>query len=108
MKLVDAGFVMRSVDTPKKLERARQLPQRRIVAHKKNGMPYYLYADTDYCKCVLVGSQSALQAYRDMSLPPVPLPGDTDPRGTPRMDLVIPGMDGVLGDMEPDDIFDLG
>jgi hypothetical protein len=107
-KLVDAGFVMRSVDTPKKLERARLLPQRTIVSRTKNGVRHYLYADTDYCKCVLIGNQSALQAYRDMSLPPVPMTDDTPPRGIPRMDLVVPGMDGLLGDTEPDDIFDLG
>lgn len=108
MKLVDAGFVMRSVDTPQKMERARLLPQRTIVAHTKNGVRYYLYADPEYCKCVLVGDQRALQAYRDMALPPPPLPGDTAPRGVSPIDLVTPGMDGLLGEMGPGDILDYG
>src|ERR1043165_6060176 len=69
MKLVDAGFVMRSVDTPQKMERARLLPRRTIVSRTKNGVRYYLYADVEYCKCFLVGDQRALQAYRDMALP---------------------------------------
>jgi hypothetical protein len=72
-KLFDAGFKMRSVDTPKKMERARLLPQRRIVSRTTDGKLHYLYADVDYCKCVLIGSPQALQAYRDMSLPPVPM-----------------------------------
>ena len=56
-KLVDAGFTMRSVDTPKQMEQARRLPQRTIVERTKDGKHHYLYADTEYCKCVLAGTR---------------------------------------------------
>ena len=73
-KLIDAGFTMRSVDTPKQMEQARRLPQRTIVERTKDGKHHYLYADTEYCKCVLGGNAQALQAYRDMALPPPAVP----------------------------------
>ena len=97
MKLVQAGFIMRSVDTPAKMERARHLPHRRIASWTKDGQPYYLYADVDYCKCVLVGNQQALQAYRDMALPPVPWPGATAPRGVNPENLVMFDANGLYG-----------
>lgn len=106
-RLVDAGFKLRSVDTPKQMARAERLPQRQIVSRSKNGQRYYLYADTRLCKCVLVGDQAALQAYRDMALPPVPLPGDTVPRGVDPTSLVQRDMDADLLDFEPDDILDV-
>ncbi len=97
MKLVQAGFTMRSVDTPEMMERARRLPQRRIASRMKDGQSYYLYADVDYCKCILVGNQQALQAYRDMALPPVALPGDTAPRGVNPENLVMFDANGLYG-----------
>ena len=97
MKLVQAGFVMRSVDTPALMERARHLPHRRIASRMKDGQPIYIYADIQYCKCVLIGNQQALQAYRDMSLPPVPLPGDTAPRGVNPENLVMFDANGLYG-----------
>ena len=103
-RLVDAGFVMRSVDTPKQMEQARRLPQRTIVERTKDGKHHYLYADTEYCRCVLAGNAQALQAYRDMALPPVPLPGDTAPRGVNPENLVVRDMDSDFMDFEPDHI----
>ena len=103
-RLVDAGFVMRSVDTPKQMEQARRLPQRTIVSRMKDGQRHYLYADTEYCRCVLAGNAQALQAYRDMALAPVPLPGDTAPRGVNPENLVVRDMDSDFMDLEPDHI----
>ncbi len=103
-KLIDAGFVMRSVDTPKQMEQARRLPQRKIVSRTRDGQRHYLYADTEYCRCVLAGNAQALQAYRDMALPPVPLPGDTAPRGVNPENLVDLSMDSDFMDFEPDHI----
>jgi len=104
-KLVDAGFVMRSVDTPKQIEQARRLPQRTIVSRGKGAQLHYIYADTDYCKCVLAGNAQALQAYRDMALPPPAFPADaTAPRGINPESLVIRDMDADFTDLEPDDI----
>jgi hypothetical protein len=106
-KLVDAGFTMRSVDTPKKMERARLLPHRRIVSRTKDGKLYYLYADVDYCKCVLVGNAQALQAYRDMALPPVPMSLDNPSTGISPESLLNLDIDPNLHDVDPDgDILD--
>ena len=103
-RLVDAGFVMRSVDTPKQMEQARRLPQRTIVSRMSDGQRHYLYADTEYCRCVLAGNAQALQAYRDIALPSVPLPGDTAPRGINPENLVVRDMDSDFMDLEPDHI----
>ena len=97
MKLVQAGFKMRSVDTPALMERARHLPHRRIASRMKDGQPIYIYADVEYCKCILIGDQQALQAYRDMALPPVPFPGDTAPRGVNPENLVMFDANGLYG-----------
>ena len=108
-KLIDAGFTMRSVDTPKQMEQARRLPQRTIVERTKDGKHHYLYADTEYCKCVLGGNAQALQAYRDMALPPPAFPADaTAPRGINPMNLVTLGMDSDFMDLEPDHILNFG
>src|ERR1700752_1994168 len=75
-KLVDAGFTMRSVDTPKQMEETRRLPQRTIFSRGKGATLHSLSADTEYCKCVLPGNAQALQPYRDMALPPPAFPAD--------------------------------
>lgn len=104
-KLVDAGFTMRSVDTEKQMEQARRLPQRTIVSRGKGAQLHYLYADTEYCKCVLAGNAAALQAYRDMALPPPAFPADaTAPRGINPENLVTLDMDSDFMDLEPDHI----
>jgi len=75
MKLEDAGFIMRPADTPQKLKRLRLLPPRQFIRRKKVGRHYFLYADPDYCKCVFLGDQRAMNTYRDMvSPPPMNLP----------------------------------
>jgi hypothetical protein len=78
MRLEDAGFIMRPANTPQALARLRQLPPRTMVARTKDGQRTYFYADPDYCKCVFVGNQQALQAFRDM------------PARTPQPDVVPP------------------
>ncbi|MGB9366326.1 MAG: hypothetical protein WCE79_09965 [Xanthobacteraceae bacterium] len=104
-KLIDAGFTMRSVDTEKQMEQARRLPQRTIVSRGKGAQLHYLYADTEYCKCVLAGNAQALQAYRDMALPPSAFPADaTAPRGINPENLVTLDMDSDFMDLEPDHI----
>lgn len=72
MRLEDAGFAMRRADTPDKLRRAQLLPPRQFVARVKDGKRYYLYADTELCKCVFVGSPDALKKFRDLRNPAQP------------------------------------
>lgn len=76
MRLADAGFVMRPANTPEKLARLKHLPPHKLVARTKpDGVRYFLYADPDYCKCVMVGDQRAMRTYADMVSPPPGLPG---------------------------------
>ena len=74
MRMVDAGFIMRPADTPQKLARLRLLPPLKFISRARPGGHYLLYADPDVCKCVLVGNQGALKAYRDMVSQPPPVP----------------------------------
>ena len=83
MRLEAAGFVMKRADTARKLERLQTLPKHKFVARSKNGRPFYIYADPDYCKCALIGDQRAMNSYRDMVAPPAPPPGVARPGQVP-------------------------
>jgi hypothetical protein len=71
MKLEDMGFIniMRPASTSQQIERLRLLPPRKFVARTRDGGRYYLYADPDYCKCVFVGDEVAMNNYRNLSAP---------------------------------------
>jgi hypothetical protein len=85
MKLENAGFKMRRADTAEKLKQARLLPPRKFVARTAAGKRYYVYSDPDFCKCVLVGDETAMKTYRDMVSKPSGLaptlvsPSETSP-----------------------------
>jgi len=83
MKLEDVGFVMRPANTPQQLERLRLLPPRTFVARFTAGRRYYIYADPDYCRCVFLGGEMAMQNYRDLTTPPAPPPMPTGPDNSP-------------------------
>ena len=58
---------------------------------------------------MLGGNARALQAYRDMPLPPPAFPADaTALRGINPMNLVTLGMDSDVMDLEPDHILNFG
>lgn len=101
MKLEDAGFIMRPANTAAKLRRVKLLLPRQFIRHRKAGKHYYLYADPDYCKCVFVGSERAMQTYRNMVAPaPQPLPGvggPVAPSGTTPEGALIRDMDSDIG-----------
>lgn len=83
MKLANAGFVMRTANTPHELARIRTIPPRRFVARTRDGVRHYLYADPEGCRCVLIGSEQAMQSYRDMVAPPPEPPGVRELGGGP-------------------------
>jgi hypothetical protein len=83
MKLEDVGFVMRPANTPQQLERLRLLPPRTFIARISDGRRYYIYADPDYCQCVFLGGEMAMQNYRDLTTPPVPPPMPAGPGNGP-------------------------
>jgi hypothetical protein len=102
MKLEDVGFVMRAANTPQQLERLRLLPPRTFVARTKEGRRYYIYADPDYCRCVFLGSDSAMRNYRDLVNPPPPPPMPSGPISAPPPSPSVlelsPDVDLTIGD----------
>ena len=108
MRLSNAGFIMRPANTPEQHARLRQLPPRKFVARTKAGRRYFLYADPDVCKCVFLGDERAMQAYRDMVSPPQGVPTvPVAPRGATPEQLIIEDMRADLHNGIPDgDILD--
>ncbi len=108
--LISAGFIMRPADTPAKRERLRAIPPHRFAARTANGQRYYVYADPTDCVCAFVGTQKALDAYRDMVTPPSPPPGVQDFARPLRPSVgahMIHEMDEDAGLMDGNDLFHL-
>jgi hypothetical protein len=111
MRLADAGFVMRPANTPDKMARLRLIPPHKFVGRtKRGGLRYYLYADPVGCRCVFVGDQRAMQAYRDMTAPPPSgLPGVPDSSGrnaeTLSQNALVEDMNSDLDSAMPDNDF---
>jgi len=66
--LEQAGFVMRSADTPQKVARMTLLPPLQFVSRQSRNGHYYLYADPKLCGCVFVGNQQAMDNYKTQIL----------------------------------------
>ena len=62
--LAAAGFQMKLADTPDKLARLQEKPQRVLAPVNKDGTVYYLYADATSCECLYIGSEEAYQRYQ--------------------------------------------
>jgi len=61
--LAGAGFQKKVADTPEKLAHLETItPARRLVAHRRDGQLYYVYADPETCKCLYVGTPAQYQA----------------------------------------------
>lgn len=109
--LTAAGFIMRPADTPARRERLKAIPPYRFAARTADGRRYYVYADPADCVCAFVGTQQALDSYRDMMKPPAPLPGMRDlaplPPGPVVEHEMIHEMDEDAGLMDGNDIFHL-
>ena len=64
-----AGFQMKLADTPDKLEHLGSLkPQRKLVAHVKDGRKVYVYADKKFCKCLYAGNEAAFESFRKLAV----------------------------------------
>ncbi len=101
MKLRSAGFKVRLATTPEQIAHLKRMPARIILSRTKDGRKVYVYADPDYCKCMLVGDENALKNYGVMpGLPGVDDVSADGRRGSEGM--VIREMDSDLGD---NDIF---
>jgi hypothetical protein len=106
MKLEDAGFVMRSADSAEKLARLRVIPPRQFVTRMGKSGRYYLWADPDTCRCVFVGNERALQAYRDMRCAGLPKADNMPAAGIDPERLIIHDMDTDAGDVPDGDVLD--
>ncbi len=67
-QLMAAGFQMRLADTPEKLDQIQAMPQRQIVPRQHGGLPVFVYADADYCKCLYVGTERVYRRYERIAL----------------------------------------
>lgn len=107
MHLEDAGFVARIAQTPEQVARLRAYPPRKFLRRVKNGRPYYLYIDPDTCKCAFLGSEQAMQNYRDIvSVRNLQQPDNVAPGGVNPERLIIEedNIDG--GDIPDGDMLD--
>jgi hypothetical protein len=66
--LAAAGFVMKPADTPDKAANLQSLPPHRLVLQRRDGQPYYVYADPDVCRCVWAGDQKAFAQFQQMRI----------------------------------------
>ena len=106
MLLEDAGFKMREANTPQKMERLRELTPHKLIARQKNGVPYYLYADPDDCKCLFVGDKLAFENYRAMPAQPLQ-PYDVGRGRNPVVSEMVDEMDRD-GSFDENDMIDPG
>jgi hypothetical protein len=58
-----AGFKMTLANSPEKLDHLKTLTQNKLVAHTKDAVVYYTYADATNCQCFYVGSDKAYQSF---------------------------------------------
>ena len=101
MKLEDMGFTMRAANTPEQLARLRLLPPRKFVTRTKGDRRYFLYADPDYCKCIFLGDEAAMQNYKASILPPPALavaPGYAPSFAQQDMEALDPDVAGSIPD----------
>ena len=61
--LVTAGFKINAANTPAKLDHLKTLSQNKLVAHKKDGAAYYIYADAEDCRCFYWGTEESYQKF---------------------------------------------
>ena len=109
MKLEDAGFVMRRADTPDKMAQLRKLPPRQFATRMGKTGRYFIWADPDTCQCAFVGTEKAMQAFRDMRRARLPQPDNVPgrDRGNAPMELMLHDMDMDAGINVPDgDVID--
>jgi hypothetical protein len=66
--LAAAGFQMKFADTPEQLSQIQGLPQRKLTRVPDGTELRFVYADSNYCKCLYVGTESAYDRYQRIAL----------------------------------------
>jgi len=62
-QLAVCGFKQKLADTPVKLDKLKELPQRKLILREHCGTNYYLYANA-HQKCLFIGNEKAYQSYQ--------------------------------------------
>jgi len=99
MHLKDAGFIVRVADTPAQVARLRTVPARKFIRRRKAGRSYFMYVDPDTCKCAFLGSEQAMQAYRDMASERLQQPDAMPPAGVAPERQIIQDIRGDADEM---------
>jgi len=66
--LAQAGFTLRTADTPKKLAYINTLPPQKVVQHNYQGQTRYVVCPDPGTKQCYVGDEAAYQRYQDLAL----------------------------------------
>ncbi len=67
--LAAAGFQMKFAHEPEKLANTEAIvPQRSLVPQEMDGETRFVYADAEFCKCIWVGTEAAMQRYQKLSI----------------------------------------
>ena len=66
--LAAAGFHMRFSESPEQHANTQAMTQRKLVPQVVDGRNVYVYADSEYCMCVYVGSEEAYQRYQRIAI----------------------------------------
>jgi hypothetical protein len=64
--LRQAGFQARVADSSEREQDLAKLPARRIVERDEKGVPAYVFADPDNCRCLYVGGEKEYAALQDL------------------------------------------
>lgn len=67
--LAASGFQMKYATTPEQMAKVTSLPQRTLTpVPGPDGNNRFVYADSQFCKCVYVGTEAAYDRYQRMEV----------------------------------------
>jgi hypothetical protein len=66
--LAQAGFILRTADTPKRLAYINSIPPQKIVQHNYKGKTLYVVCIDPSTRQCFVGDEAAYQRYQDLAL----------------------------------------
>ena len=66
--LAAAGFHMRFSQSPEQNANTAAMTQRKLVPQIVDGRNVYVYADSEFCKCVYIGSEEAYERYQRIAI----------------------------------------
>jgi len=59
--LVKAGFTYKVAKTPEQRKQLSNMPQRKLLRHRRTDETVYYYADVSNCDCVFVGDEADIK-----------------------------------------------